>query len=63
MNRAISVFGCWIFDSNYEKTLVLNRESLDIIFAPSVSEERVSKFETIFCAVRIICLSSQLKNY
>ena len=25
MNHAISVVGYWIFDSNYEKTLVLNR--------------------------------------
>ena len=24
VNRAISVVGYWIFDSNYEKTLVLN---------------------------------------
>ena len=24
MNHAISVVGCWIFDSNYEKALVLN---------------------------------------
>ena len=36
MNRAISVVGKWIFDSNYEKLLVLNRESLDMSSAPSV---------------------------
>ena len=36
VNHAISVVGYWIFDSNYEKVLVLNRESLDIICAPSV---------------------------
>ena len=39
MNRAISVVGKWIFDSNYEKLLVLNRESLDMICALSVGEE------------------------
>ena len=39
VNHAISVVGYWIFDSNKEKALVLYRASLDIIFAPSVSEE------------------------
>ena len=39
VNNAISVVGNWIFDSNYEKALVLNRASLDIICAPSVGEE------------------------
>ena len=38
VNHAISVFGYWIFDSNYEKALALNRESLDMICAPSVGE-------------------------
>ena len=36
MNNSISVVGWWIFDSNYEKVLVLNRESFDMICAPSV---------------------------
>ena len=35
VNHASSVVGYWIFDSNYEKSLVLNRKSLDIICAPS----------------------------
>ena len=38
VNHAIGVVGYWIFDSNYEKLFVLNRESLDMIFAPSVGE-------------------------
>ena len=38
VNHDISVVGYWIFDSNYEKALVLNRASLDMIFALSVSE-------------------------
>ena len=62
VNHAISVFGYWIFDSNYEKTLVINRESLDIIFALYVGEEQVSKFETVFNSVRFIHLTSQLKK-
>ena len=42
LNHAISVVRYCIFDSNYEKALVLNRESLDIIFAPSFGEEQVA---------------------
>ena len=38
VNHDISVVGYWIFDSNYEKSLVLNRGSLEIIFPPSVGE-------------------------
>ena len=36
VNHVISVVGYRIFDSNYERVLVLNRESLDIICAPYV---------------------------
>ena len=52
MNHAISVVGKLIFESNYEKALVLNRESLDMICAPSVGEEQAAKFESVFTAVR-----------
>ena len=45
VNNYISVVGYWIFDSNNEKSLVLNIESLDMICAPSVGEEEVSVFE------------------
>ena len=38
VNHDISVVGNWIFDSNYERALVLNRTSLDMICAPSVGE-------------------------
>ena len=55
VNHAISVVGNWIFDSNYEKSLVLNRASLDMICAPSVGEEKYDIFETVFTAVRYIC--------
>ena len=51
-NHDIIVVGYWIFDSNYEKALVLNRESLDMLCDPSVGEEQVSVFETVFTAVR-----------
>ena len=52
VNHAISVVGYWIFESNYKISPVLNRESLDIICAPSVDEEQVAKFELVFNEVR-----------
>ena len=48
VNHAISVVGYCIFDSNYKRSLVLNRELLDIICAPSVGEEEVATFERVF---------------
>ena len=45
VNHAISVVGSWIFDSNYERALVLNKASLDMICAPYVGEEQAAKFE------------------
>ena len=62
VNHAISVVGNWIFDSNYESALVLNRSSLDMICDPSVGEEQDAIFETIFTAVRYICYEAQLKE-
>ena len=62
LNHTISVVGYWIFDSNYKRALVLNRESLDIICALSVGEEQVAKFETVFTSVRYICLYAHLKK-
>ena len=52
VNHAISVVGYGIFDSNYKRELVLNRESLNLICAPSVGEEQVAMFETLFTVVR-----------
>ena len=45
VNHAISVVGSWIFDSNYDRSLFLNRESLDMICDPSVGEEQDAMFE------------------
>ena len=62
VNHAISVVGYWIFDSNYEKSLVLNIEFLDIFYAPSVGEEQVAVFETVFTVVRYIFFDALLKK-
>ena len=62
VNHAIGVVGKWIFKSNYEKALVLNRASLYMICAPSVGEEQAPKFESVFTAVRYIYSPAQLNN-
>ena len=62
VNHAISVVGNWIFDSNYEKALVLNRASLDMICAPSIGKEQDAIFETAFTEVRYIFNEEQLKK-
>ena len=54
VNHAISVVGNWIFDPNDEKSLVPNRESLDIFCTPSVGDEKAAKFGSLFTAVRYI---------
>ena len=43
VNCAISIVGYWIFDSNYEKALCLEKESLGLVCSPSVGEEPVAK--------------------
>ena len=54
VNHDISVVGYWIFDSHYERALVINIESLDMICASFVGEEQLANFETLFYAVRYI---------
>ena len=62
VNHSISVVGNYIFESNYEKALVLNMVSLDMICAPSVGEEKYAIFETVFTAVRYLYNGAQLKK-
>ena len=50
-NHDISVVGYWIFGSNYKISHILNRESLNKICDPSVGEEQVDDFETLYTAV------------
>ena len=62
VNHAISVVGNWIFDSNYEKELVLNMASLDMICAPSVGEEQAAIFESVVTSARYIYYRAQLEK-
>ena len=61
-NHAISVVGYCIFDSKCKRALVLDIESLDMSCSPSVGEEQVAKFETVFTVVKYICLYVYLKK-
>ena len=61
-NHDISGVGSCIFDSNYERSLVLNRASLDMICAPSVGEEENAIFEKVYYAVRYIFNEAKLKK-
>ena len=62
LNNDISVVGYWIFGSNYEKALVLNRESLNNICAWSIGEEQAAKFEAYFFGEGYIRLTVQLNK-
>ena len=62
VNHAISDIRYWMFDSNYNKALVLNRELLNMICSPSVVEEQVAVFETLFTAVRYILSTAYLEK-
>ena len=62
LNHAISVVGYWIFESNYKRALVLNRESLNMICALFVGEVNFAVFGTVCTAVKNICLYARLKK-
>ena len=62
VNRAISVVGSWIFDSNYQKALVLNRASLDMICASSIGEEQAACFEKVYYSIRFISKETKKKE-
>ena len=62
VNLAISVVGSWIFDPNYERALVLNRASLDMICAPSVGEKQYAMFEKVYYSIRYIYIGAQLNK-
>ena len=62
VNRAISIVGCWIFDSNYKKALCLTQESLDIICSPLIGKELVATFQPVFYAFRYSWSQGNLKE-
>ena len=61
VNHVISVVGYLIFESNYEQALCLTRESLDLICSPSIGEEKVVNFETVFFSVRYMWEPGNIK--
>ena len=44
VNRAISIVGHCIFDSNYNKSLCLTQKSIDLICSRSIGKEQVATF-------------------
>ena len=62
VNHAISVVGSLIFDSKYERALVLNRSSLDMICAPSVVEEQEAMFEKFIMLSDTFILERNLRK-
>ena len=62
VDNAISVVGYWIFDSNHKKALCLTQELLDIICSPSIGEELVPTFRSVFYAVRYSWAPIHLKK-
>ena len=62
VNHAISTLGYWIFDVKYKIAPVINRELLDMIYAPSVGKEQVSEFEKVFTVLIKICSTAHLKK-
>ena len=51
VNNATSIVGYWVFDSIYEKSLWLTKESLDLVYSPYYGEEQVATFDTLFYAL------------
>ena len=60
LNHAISIVGNRIVDSNYNKSLCLTHESLDLICSPSVGEQQVATFRTVIYAVIYIWSTNHL---
>ena len=54
VDHAVSVVGKWIFDSNYEKYLPLNIDSLNLIFACSDEGDYFANFQVVYYAVRYV---------
>ena len=50
-NHAGSVFGKWISDSNNEKALPLDIDSLNLMCACSDKEDYIAKFQVVYYAV------------
>ena len=61
VNPNIRIVRYCIFESNYEKSLYLTQESLDIICSPSIGEEQAATFQSVFYAVGYIWAPIHIK--
>ena len=62
VNHSISIVGYWIFESNYDNSLFLTQESLDLICCPSIGLKKVAIFQSGFNAVICIWETIRLKE-
>ena len=61
-NHAIIILGHCIFDYNYKKSLCLTQLLMDLICDPSIDEELVATFQSVFYAVRYSWAPIHLKK-
>ena len=61
INHAVSIFGHWIFESNYKNATLLKTKLLNIICSPSDWEGTFANFETLFYAIIYIDNTGKLK--
>ena len=54
VNHEVSVVGKWIFDLNDEKALLLNIDSMDLIWTCSDEDYYFARFQVVYYAVRYV---------
>ena len=54
VNHEVSIFGYWIFDSNYKKALTLTTKGLNLIYSTLFGEGMFAMFETVFYEVKYV---------
>ena len=63
INHSVSVFVNWIFGSNYNRYLILMKESLDQIFAPTEYYTNMyAKFRQFYHSVWYVNQKSKFKR-
>ena len=54
VSHAVTIYGIWIFDANYEITLHLVKKKLNMIYALPYNDRTVSKVKKVYKSVRYI---------
>ena len=56
INHCSTICGCWIFDINFERSLSLNKESIDLVCAPKHAPLGMIAYGQVYRAIRFIPL-------